>query len=285
MARLEQNCFAAIGAARLDTIKAPDILKLLRKVEERGAIETAYRVQNILCQVWDYGIACGCVEHNPARPLRKALASVKKRHLPALTDPVQVGAYMRAIDGYRGGEIVRGALMFGVLTFVRPGELRKALWSEIDTEHALWNIRAERMKMREAHTVPLSRQALEVLNELRIRTSNSEFIFPSPRSHKRPLSENGVLAALRTMGYDRDTMSGHGVRAMARTILDEQLHVPPALIEQQLAHVVRDPLGRAYNRTTHLPARKVLMQLWSDALEHLQSGNSIDSFDRQTYQV
>ncbi|HEX2753487.1 MAG TPA: site-specific integrase, partial [Alphaproteobacteria bacterium] len=170
---------------------------------------------------------------------------------------------------YQGSLVTQSALRLAPLVFVRPGELRRAEWSEFDLTDKTWNIPADRMKMREAHLVPLSRQAVEILKELHPLTGRSRFVFPSARSNDRPMSDNAVLAALRRMGFSKDEMSGHGFRAMARTILDEVLHVRPDFIEHQLAHAVRDPNGRAYNRTAHLPERKKMMQLWADHLDAL----------------
>jgi len=202
--------------------------------------------------------------------LKGALTKSKTRHHPAITDPSKVGELMRAIEGYSGTFAVRCALKLGALTFVRPGELRKAEWSEIDLKLGVWNLPAERMKMKEPHLVPLARQALTVLRELHPLTGHGRYVFPGERSHDRPMSENSVNAALRRLGYSTDEMTGHGFRAMARTLLDEVLGVRPDYIEHQLAHAVRDPNGRAYNRTAHLQARKEMMQRWADYLEELR---------------
>lgn len=276
--RIAANVFPYLGTKDVREIKAPELLTILRRIESRGANETAHRVHNVCNQIFDYAIACGQIEHNPSTPLTKALAPVKHRHLPSITDPDLVGGFLRAVESYQGGEIVRSALRFGILTFVRPGELRQAEWKEINFETRMWSIPAERMKMKQPHLVPLSRQALEILNGMYPVTGNSQYVFPTPRNLGRPLSNNAVLAALRTMGFERDVMCGHGVRAMARTLLDEVLHQPESVIEQQLAHAVRDPLGRAYNRTHHLDTRIQMMQLWSDFLDHLRLGGNAKSF-------
>ena len=167
------------------------------------------------------------------------------------------------------------ALRLAPLVFLRPGELRKAEWTEFDLNRAEWSLPPERMKMRQAHLVPLSTQAVEILRELHALTGGSRFVFPGARTNGRPMSDNAVLAALRRMGFTKDEMSGHGFRAMARTILDEVLHVRPDFIEHQLAHAVRDPNGRAYNRTAHLTERRAMMQLWADYLDKLKTGAEV----------
>jgi integrase len=185
------------------------------------------------------------------------------------------------MDNYQGSFVTKCALRLAPLVFVRPGELRQAQWAEINFDTAEWNIPAERMKMKQAHLVPLSRQAVEILRELKPLTGSSPYVFPSLRSSARPMSNNAILAALRRMGYTKDDMTGHGFRAMARTILDEILHVRPDFIEHQLAHAVRDPNGRAYNRTAHLEERKKMMQLWSDYLDGLKAGAKVLPFTKK----
>jgi integrase len=203
------------------------------------------------------------------------MPSKKVEHHAAITDPKAVAGLLRAIDGYEGNFVTKCALRLAPLFFVRPGELRKAEWSEIDLDKAEWNIPAERMKMREPHLVPLSTQAVQLLRELHALTGSGRYVFPGARTDDRPMSDNAVLAALRRMGFARDEMSGHGFRAMARTILDEVLGVRPDFIEHQLAHAVRDPNGRAYNRTAHLAERRKMMQLWSDYLDKLKAGAEV----------
>jgi integrase len=270
--RLERDLFPWIGARPIREIKAPELLAAFRRVESRGALETAHRIRTIAGQVFRYAVATGRAERDPSADLRGALPQPTEKHQAAIIDPKEFGGLLRAIDAYKGGLIVRIALQLAALWFVRPGELRHAEWSEIDFEEAVWNIPAEKMKMKQAHIVPLSRQSLEILAELRDYTGASKYLFPSGRTFARPMSENAVLAALRRMGYEKSEMSGHGFRAAARTILDEVLQVRPELIEAQLAHTVRDPLGRAYNRTTHLPERRVMMQQWADYIDELKGG-------------
>jgi integrase len=200
--------------------------------------------------------------------------------MAAITEPVKVGELLRAIDGYQGSFAVQCALKLAPLFFVRPGELRNMEWQEIDFENAQWNIPAEKMKMKEPHIVPLSKQALVILEAIKPLTSASRYVFPSGRSFDRPMSNNAILAALRRMGYDKDEMSGHGFRAMARTMLDEVLQVRPDFIEHQLAHAVCDPNGRAYNRTAHLNERRRMMQTWADYLDGLKVGAKVIPFKR-----
>jgi len=206
---------------------------------------------------------------NPAHDLIAALQQPKVTHFASLTEPREVAPLLRAIDGYQGNPAVMAALKLAPLLFVRPGELRSAKWSDIDLQAAEW--RYVTSKTKTPHIVPLATQVIEILEELRPITGRQEFVFPGIRGAGRPMSENTINAALRRMGFDRETMTGHGFRAMARTILDEVLGFRPDFIEHQLAHAVRDPLGRAYNRTSHLQDRKVMMQAWADYLAQLKN--------------
>jgi len=272
MSRLENDLFPWLGKRPIKEIKAPELLTTLRRVESRGALESAHRIRTIAGQVFRYAVATGRAERDISADLRGALPQPKEKHHAAITDPKEVAPLLRAIDGYQGDFITRCALRLAPMLFARPGELRQAEWAEMDLEEAAWNIPAEKMKMKHAHIVPLPRQAVEILTELKELTGSSKYVFPSLRSFARPMSNNTVNAALRRMGYDGDTMTGHGFRAMARTILDEVLQVNPYVIEAQLAHKVPDPLGRAYNRTTHLEERRKMMQTWADYLEGLEAG-------------
>lgn len=278
MDRLQRDLFPWIGKRPISEIKAPELLAVLRRVESRGALESAHRIRTICGQVFRYAVSTGRAERDPAADLKGALPQPQEKHMAAITEPSKVGELLRAIDGYQGGFVVQSALRFAPLVFVRPGELRHAEWSEIDFENAEWNIPAGKMKMKIPHLVPLSHQAIEILTELKKLTGSSRYVFPSGRSFDRPLSNNAILAALRRMGYDKSEMSGHGFRAMARTILDEVLQVRPDYIEHQLAHAVRDPNGRAYNRTAHLNERRKMMQLWADYLDGLKAGAKIIQF-------
>jgi len=268
---LESNIFPWLGERPIAEITAPELLASLRRMETRGAVGTAHRVLQTCGQIFRYAIATGRATRDSAADLRGALQPMpKEKHRAAVTDPKAIGPLLRAMHEYHGSVIVRCALRLAPLVFVRPGELRKAEWKEIDLDKAEWNIPAERMKMRELHLVPLSRQALEVLRELQPLTGRGTFLFPSPRGSREPMSDNAILSALRRMGVGKDEMTGHGFRAMARTVLDEVLHVRPDYIEHQLAHAVRDPNGRAYNRTAHLPERRKMMQKWADYLQGLR---------------
>jgi integrase len=277
--RLQRDVFPYIGARPIKDIKAPELLTVLRRIESRGALETAHRARSICGQIFRYAVATGRAERNPAVDLIGALPPVKTINRAAITDPAKVGKLLRAIEGYQGSFVVQCALKIAPLVFVRPGELRHAEWSEIDFENAEWNIAAGKMKMKEPHLVPLSKQAIEILEELKKLTGSGRYVFPG-RTSERPMSDNAILAALRNMGYAKDEMSGHGFRAMARTLLDEVLQVRPDFIEHQLAHAVRDPNGRAYNRTAHLAERKKMMQTWADYLDGLKQGAKIIPFKK-----
>ena len=275
IARLERDIFPWVGSRPIADLKAPEILACLRRVENRGAVETAHRGLQNCGQVFRYAIATGRAERDIAADLRGALPPVKQTHRAAITEPKAIGELMRAIDGYSGSLITVSAMKLAPLVFLRPGELRQAQWSEIDLDSAEWNIPAERMKMRLPHLVPLSTQAVAILREIQALTGDGTYLFPSPRTRTRPMSNNAILSALRRMGYAKEEMSGHGFRAMARTILDEVLGIRPDFIEHQLAHAVKDPNGRAYNRTAHLPERRKMMQQWADYLDKLKAGADV----------
>jgi len=278
MSRLVRDLFPWIGKRQINQIKAPELLAVLRRVEGRGALESAHRIRTIAGQVFRYALATGRAERDPAADLKGALPQPREKHHAAITEPKEVAPLLRALDGYQGHFVVKCALVLAPMFFVRPGELRHAEWSEIDLDEAVWNIPAEKMKMKQAHIVPLCRQAVDILTQLKEVTGESRYVFPSGRSFARPMSNNAVNAALRRMGYERDTMTGHGFRAMARTILDEVLHIRPDYIEHQLAHAVRDPNGRAYNRTAHLDERRKMMQQWADYLDGLKAGATVLPF-------
>lgn len=275
MRRLELNIFPFMGTKSIAEIKTPELIKYLEQIENRGAIETAHRVKSIVDQIYRYAVIREYCENNPAASIKGVLKPVMEKHHAAITDPKDAALLMKAIDGYQGSYIVRHALKFAVYTFVRPGELRHAEWSEFDLDRAEWNIPAGKMKTKTAHLVPLSRQVIEILRELQPLTGAGKYVFPSHSSSARCMSENTILTALRRMDYTKDQMTGHGFRAMARTILDEVLKIRPDFIEHQLAHAVRDPLGRAYNRTTHLDERREMMQTWSDYLDALKADKQI----------
>jgi len=271
--RLERDVFPWVGGRPVAEITAPELLAVLRRIESRGAIETAHRAKGNCGQVFRYAIATGRAERDPSRDLSGALAPPQSEHFAAITDPKRVPDLLRALDGYQGTLTVMCALRLAPLVFVRPGELRKAAWADIDLEAAQWRYRVT--KTGTDHIVPLASQAVAILRELQALTGSGQYVFPGARSAQRPMSDNALLAAMRRTGIGKDEMSGHGFRAMARTILDEVLHFPPHLIEHQLAHAVRDPNGRAYNRTAHLPERHAMMQAWADYLDKLKAGAEV----------
>ncbi len=277
LSRLGLYIFPWIGKRPIAEIKPPEFLSVLRRMEAAGILDTAHRVRMVCSQIFRYAVMTGRIERDPTADLKGAIPPRKKIHRAAITDPKEVGTLLRAIDVYQGSFIVQSALKLSPLFFVRPGELRNAEWTEINLEDAEWNIPGSKMKMKEPHLVPLSRQAVQILNELKKITGSGRYVFPG-RTSQRPMSNNAILAALRYMGYAKEEMSGHGFRAMARTILDEVLHVRPDFIEHQLAHAVRDPNGRAYNRTSHLTERKKMMQTWADYLDELKAGAKVLSF-------
>ena len=275
--RLERNVFPWIGQTPIKEITAPGLLSVLRRIEARGAVETAHRASQNCGQVFRYAIATGRAERDPVPDLRGALPPSRETHHASITDPQEIGGLLRAIDGYEGGLIVRCALRLAPLVFVRPGELRRAEWVEINWAKAEWSIPAEKMKMKEKHVVPLSQQALEILRELQPLTGEGRYLFPSPRSWDRPMSDNAVLSALRRMGYTGDQMTGHGFRSMASTLLNEQGWHRDA-IERQLAHAERDNIRAAYNYAQHLPERRRMMQSWADYLDELKAGGEVIPF-------
>ena len=275
IARLERDIFPWMGQQPIGEVKAPDVLRVLRRVESRGALESARRIRIICGQVLRYAVATGRADRDGAADPRGALPPAVVKHMAAITEPNKFADLLRAIDGYQGSLVVKCALQLQALTFVRPGELRHAEWQEIDLDAVQWNIPAEKMKLRLPHVVPLSVQAGDILKELQPLTSKSRYVIPNGRTLERPLSENGVLAALRTLGYTKEQMTGHGFREAARTMLDEVLQQRVDLIEHQLAHAVKDPNGRAYNRTAHLDARRKMMQLCVDYLDGLKAGAKV----------
>lgn len=267
---LEKDLFPYLGARPVNEITAQELLNALRRIESRDAIETAHRTKQTAGQIFRYAVITGRAERDPSAEVNGALKNPKRKHLAAITNPAEAGALMVAIDGFRGTPAVRAALRLSPLLFQRPGEIRAMEWSEINWEEERWEIPAEKMKMRQPHIVPLSRQALDILKEIQPLTGRGRYVFPSARGASRCLSENGVRTALRTLGYDNDTMTPHGFRAMARTLLDEVLGFRPDWIDHQLAHAVKDPNGRAYNRTTHLEGRKEMMQGYASYLDELR---------------
>jgi len=268
--RFERDVFPWLGDKPVLDLKAPELLAVLRRIEERGALETAHRALSNCGQVFRYAIATGRGERDITSDLRGALPPVRDTHFPAVTEPKRVAELLKAFDGYNGTLTVHCALKLAPMVFVRPGELRRAEWADFDLKAAEWRFKVT--KTESSHIVPLATQALSVLQELHAVTGEGRYVFPSARSPARPMSDNAILAAMRRLGIPADEMTGHGFRAMARTILDEVLGFRPDFIEHQLAHAVRDPNGRAYNRTAHLPQRRKMMQAWADYLDGLRKG-------------
>ena len=268
-ALLERDLFPKLGKLPVSEIKPPQLLAVLRRIESRGAVETAHRAKQYAGQIFRYAVATGRAERDISSDLTGALAIPKKKHLAAITSPREAGQLYANIQTYQGTPTVQAALKLAPLLFCRPGELRRLEWEEINWDKQQIELPAEKMKTREPHIIPLSDQALVILKDLRDHHKRGKFVFPSARGASRPLSENGVRTALRSMGYDNDTMTPHGFRAMARTLLDEELNYRIEWIEQQLGHAVKDVHGRAYNRTKHLEQRRKMMQHWANYLEQL----------------
>ncbi|KRG40936.1 MULTISPECIES: tyrosine-type recombinase/integrase [Stenotrophomonas] len=268
--RMLERDLGSIADLPVRSVTAPILLKALRKIEARGAVETAHRARAAAGMVFRYAIATGRAENNPALSLAGALTPTKTKHFSSLTEPGEVAKLLKAIYGYQGSPIVSAALKLSALLFVRPGELRAARWEDIDLDAAEWRYITN--KTQTQHIVPLAGQVVELLEDVRPYARKSRYVFPSVRSIQKPISENTINAALRNLGFDGEMMTAHGFRAMARTLLDEVLGFRPDFIEHQLAHAVRDPLGRAYNRTTHLGERKKMMQAWANYLDELRRG-------------
>ena len=255
------------------------LLEVMRRIEARGVLETAHRALQDCSQALRYAVATGKAPSNPARDLKGALRRPMPKHFPAITEPKRLGELLRAIDSYAATPVVRAALKLAPMVLLRPGELRFAEWPEIDLDAAMWTVPAIRMKreLRQKlhgapHLVPLPRQAVEVLRELHPLTGHAKMVFRGERHHDRAMSENTINAALRAMGFSADEVTGHGFRATARTMLQENLGFDPDVIEAQLAHAVRDPLGRAYNRTEFLEQRRKMLQAWANYLDKLRQG-------------
>lgn len=285
--QFERDLFPWLGERRLTEIEPVELLAALRKVEERGAVETADRGLMLARQVWRYGVATGRVRRDITADLKGALTPYRGKHFSAITDPVRFGELLRAIKGYKGGPIVRAALQLAPMLFQRPGELRGAAWSEVDLDGALWTIPAARMKRNKdgkengaPHLVPLPAQAVRILEVLKPYTESTGLVFPGERQRDKPISENSVRTALIAMGYTPDIQTWHGFRATARTMLAERLECDPLVIEAQLAHSVRDANGRAYNRTTYLKQRVKLMQQWADYLDTLAAGTVVEAMKK-----
>jgi integrase len=280
MSLFQRDLFPYLGNKPITDIKAVELLTALRRIEARNAIETAHRALQICGQVFRYAIATGRTERDITPDLRGSLMQVKAGHFSAVTEPKQAAELLRTIDGYTGTFVVKSALQLAPLVFVRPGELRQAEWEHIDLETKEWRYLVT--KTQTPHIVPLSKQAIKILEELHPLTGHGRFVFPSARTPNgtRAMSDVALLAALRRMGVGKEEMTVHGFRALARTVLDEVLGFRPDFIEHQLAHAVKDPNGRAYNRTAHLPERHKMMQQWSDYLDGLKNGAQVLPFKK-----
>jgi integrase len=272
--RLEMYIFPLVGGRSISDVQPKDLLECLRRVEQQGNRETARRALQICGQIFRYAIATGRTERDPTPALRGALSPAIEAHHASITDPKELGALLRAIEGYDGSLVVRCALRLAPLVFVRPGELRSAEWSEIDFDKSEWQIPSNKMKMGVKHIVPLSSQSIAILKEIRPITGEGRYVFPSARTKLRPLSDNALLAALRRMGYQQGTLTVHGFRSTASTLLNEQ-GKNRDWIERQLAHGERDGVRAAYNYAEYLPERRNMMQEWADYLGELQAGAKV----------
>lgn len=272
----EHDVFPWIGKRPIDSLKAPDLLAVIRRVESRGAIDIARRTHNLCGRVFRYAVGHGLCERDPSRDIELGdiLPATSVQHHASVTDPSEAGALLRAIDGFTGSFVTCCALRLAPLVFVRPGELRHAEWNEFDFDKAEWRIPGSKMKMGEQHIVPLSRQAIDVLREIHLLTGQGRYVFPGVRTRERPMSENTVNAALRRMGYAKDEMTGHGFRSMASTLLHE-LGRPHAVIERQLAHGERNKVSASYNFAEYLPERRQMMQQWADYLDHIKAAGKV----------
>lgn len=288
MRRLEVDVFPFIGRRPVADITPPQLLDVLRKIEGRGVVETAHRALENCSQVFRYAVVTGRITSNPARDLKDALKKPLVKHFPAITDPARLGELLRACDGYKGTYVVRAALHLLPMVLLRPGELRQARWNEFDLDNATWTVPAARMKREKQaklngkpHIVPLSTQAVLALRQLHDLTGHSAlgadgYVFRGERHHERPMSDAAINAALRAMGFEADEVTAHGFRATARTLAVERLGVEADVVEAQLAHSVKDSLGRAYNRTEFLEQRRSFMQQWADYLDLLRSQKDIE---------
>lgn len=265
--RLERHLFPGLGRRPIADVSPAELLEALRRIERVGHVETAHRVRALCGQVFRYAIATGRASRDIAADLRDALQSPNTKHHAAIIKPEEIGPLLRAMGGYGGEPITRGALWLSALLFVRPGELRKAEWADFDLDAAEWHFTPS--KGGQPFTIPLPQQAVAALEEMQSLSRGGRYVFPSARGKGRPMSDATVNAALHRMGY-KDVMTAHGFRATARTVLVEHLGYPAEYVEQQLGHTVRDATGRAYNRTTHLEQRREMLQAWADYLDRLR---------------
>lgn len=275
--RLEMYVFPEIGKKPIKDISSADVLRTVKRPELMDKLETAKRTLQAVGQVFRYAVQHGIAENDVTPALKGALPTPEVKHMATFTEPQEVGELLRAIGGFTGSFTVECALRLAPLTFARPGELRCAKWADIDLEAGEWRYTVSKTKTE--HIVPLSTQALKILKDIHPFSGHGEFVFMGGHSPKKPMSEAAVNAALKRMGYDTQTdITGHGFRAMARTLLHERLNIDPAIIEHQLAHKVPDTLGTAYNRTKFLEQRKEMMQVWADYLDELKAGAKVIPF-------
>lgn len=267
--RLDSYILPAIGDIDIKQVTPHDILNIIDKLELRKTYETARRVRGVISQVYDFAIIKRLADINPAAGLKHAVTPTRTKHYPTIVDPAAIGRLLADMDNLNGSIIVKAALQLAPLVFVRPGELRRAEWSEININEALWRIPAEKMKMRQPHIVPLSTQAIDILTDIKQITGVSRYVFPSVRTFSRPISDGTINVALRRLGYDSNTIVAHGFRAMASTLLNEN-GFRPDLIEKQLAHTEKDGVRAAYNRAQYLLERRQMMQWWGDFLQKLK---------------
>lgn len=266
---LENDLFPYIGEFPIENIKAIELLAALRNIENRS-IDLAHRARQTAGQVFRYAIQTGRASLNPAKDLEGALRKKNTEHRAAIIDPAELGKLLVNMDYSKSSLVVKTAMLLSPMLFQRPGEIRQMEWSEINWEKRIWEIPANKMKMRNDHVVPLAKQALELLTRIQSLTGRGQYVFPSPRTNTRCISDNAVRTALRDLGYTNEQVTPHGFRATARTLLDEVLKYRVDFIEAQLAHSVRDATGRAYNRTSFLSERAEMMQAWADYLDEIK---------------
>ena len=271
---LEKDIFPYVGQTPVSMITGPALLKALTQIEERGAIESAHRALQICGRIYEYVNACGYCTNDPTRGLKTALSTAPTNHFPAILDPVEIGGLLRAIDGY-DSPITRTAMRLGAYTFVRPGNLRQAEWSEFSLDESTWKIPEGKMKMRKPHIIPLAKQVVTLLEDLQLLTGNGQYVFPSVRSKLKPMSEATINAALRRMGYEKEVMTGHGWRHIGSTLLNEQSKWNPDAIERQLAHTDRSKIRGTYDHSKHLAERRRMMQSWADYLDSLKNQSNV----------
>ncbi len=276
--RMHNHIFPVLGAKSIADIKAPDVLALVKPIADRQTVETAHRVLNHCHRVFKYAVAHGLMEYDPSPAVIDALPANKVKHRAAITEPRQVGQLMRDIDEYTGTYVVKCALTLSPFLFARPGEIRQMEWKDVDFQAKEWRYFVTKTAIE--HIVPLSRQAIAILKDVQLLTGSGRYVFPSARGASRPMSNNAVRLALRAMGYDKDTMSAHGFRTTASTLLNEQGWSPDA-IERQLAHTAQNKIRAAYNRAQYLDERRRMMQAWSDYLDSLKNGAEVIPIKKQ----